>query len=76
MGFDPRRMLKFHNAWSQFTKNHPKLPKFIKAVSKDAVRPGTVIEVSVTTEEGKNYTANIKLTEKDMELFRKYQEKG
>lgn len=67
-------MLQYHSAWTKFTKNHPKFPKFMKAVSKDAIKPGTVVEISVTTEEGKNYTANLKLTEEDMELFKKREE--
>ena len=49
--------------------NHPKFPLFLKAVSQDALREGSVIEISVTTPEGKNYCSNVRLNADDMELM-------
>ena len=37
-----------------FQKNHPKFQHFLNAVSRDAVKEGTVIEISVTPLKGKH----------------------
>lgn len=59
---------KIKECTDRFRANHPKFPLFIKAVSQDALREGTVIEITVTTPEGKNYASNVKLSAEDMEL--------
>lgn len=48
--------------------NHPKFPMFLNAVSREALIEGSVIEITVTTPEGKNYCSNIKLKQEDLEL--------
>lgn len=53
----------------RFRAGHPKFPLFLKAVSQDALTEGTVIEISVTTPEGKNYCSNVKLNSDDMEFI-------
>lgn len=53
----------------RFRAAHPKFPLFLKAVSQDALREGSVIEITVTTPEGKNYCSNVKLNADDMELM-------
>lgn len=60
---------KLKNELNTFRLNHPKFPLFLKAVSQDALTEGTVIEISVTTPEGKNYCSNIKLKAEDMEFI-------
>ena len=49
--------------------NHPKFPLFLNAVSQDALREGAVVEITVTTPEGKNYCSNLKLMQEDLELI-------
>lgn len=53
----------------RFRSGHPKFPLFLKAVSQDALREGSVIEISVTTPEGKNYCSNVRLNADDIELM-------
>ncbi len=53
----------------RFRAGHPKFPLFLKAVSQDALREGSVVEITVTTPEGKNYCSNVKLNADDMELI-------
>lgn len=60
---------KIKGCAERFRANHPKFPLFINAVSQNALKEGTVIEISVTTPEGQNYCSNIKLQADDMELF-------
>ena len=60
---------KLKSGIDRFRANHPKFPLFLKAVSQDALREGSVIEFSVTTPEGKNYCSNVRLNADDMELM-------
>ena len=60
---------KLKSGIDRFRANHPKFPLFLKAVSQDALREGSVIEISVTTPEGKNYCSNVRLNADDMELI-------
>ena len=55
-----------------FRNNHPKFPLFLDAVSKDALMEGTIIEITVTTPQGKNYCTNVKLKPEDMELMESF----
>lgn len=52
---------------TQFTTNHPKLPAFFKAASSQ-IGEGSIIEISVTTAEGKNLCTNMKVRPEDMQL--------
>lgn len=60
---------KLKSGIDRFRANHPKFPLFLKAISQDALREGSVIEISVTTPEGKNYCSNVRLNADDMELM-------
>ena len=60
---------KLKSGIDRFRTNHPKFPLFLKAVSQDALKEGSVIEISVTTPEGKNYCSNVRLNADDMELM-------
>ena len=62
-------LLKIKGAWETFSNNHPRFMPFCQAVGKDAIDAGTIIEVKVTSPDGKEYTTNMKLTQSDMELF-------
>ncbi len=53
----------------RFRAGHPKFPLFLKAVSQDALREGTIVEINVTTPEGKNYCSNVKLNAGDLEFI-------
>lgn len=52
-----------------FRRDHPKFPLFLDAVNRDAVKEGTIIEISVTSPEGKHYETNLKLNRDDLELL-------
>ena len=60
---------KLKSGIDRFRANHPKFPLFLKAVSQDALKEGSVIEISVTTPEGKNYCSNVRLNADDMQLM-------
>lgn len=72
---NPIKLMQMRNAMAQFEKRHPKLRSFIKTVTNNALKDGTVIEVKVTTPDGKNYVTNMKLTEEDIKLFKEAEKK-
>lgn len=69
-GINPTQIFQLMGAWQKFTANHPKFPKFLQAVAAEGIRENTIVEVSITTPEGKNYCSNLKVTESDLELFK------
>lgn len=60
---------KAKDAVDRFRRNHPKFPAFIDTVSKNALKNGTLIEITVTTPDGTRYESNLKLNNEDMELM-------
>ena len=73
MAMNFNQMLKFQqmkNSLQRFDRDHPKFKNFFNAVMREqALREGAVLELSVTSPEGKNYCSNIKLNAEDIELL-------
>ena len=65
---NPMKLLQIRASWEQFKARHPKFPSFLNAVSKGAVTEVTLIEMTITTADGKQYSSNLKLTSEDMQL--------
>lgn len=74
MAINPMKLLQFKNMWAEFTSRHPKFPQFITAVTQHGITEGTVIEVSVTTPEGKTFTSNLKVTAEDIAAVKSLQD--
>lgn len=60
---------KAKDAISRFQRNHPKFAPFLDTVSKNAVKEGTLIEITVTSPDGTRYESNLRLNSEDMELL-------
>jgi len=70
MNFNQIAMIqKLKGGMDRFRVNHPKFPLFLNAVSQDALVEGTVVEINVTTPEGRNYCSNLRLKQEDLELI-------
>jgi len=65
---NPAALLQMMNLWKRFESNHPKFPKFIKAVAHKGIKEGSIIEIRVTTADGENFDSNLKVNAEDMEL--------
>ena len=61
--------MKIAQAWQTFSANHPKFLPFVNAVSQGTLVEGSVIEIAVTTPEGKKLESNLKLTQSDLEFL-------
>ena len=44
-GMNPTQIFQIMGIWQKFTSNHPKLPKFLKAVSSEGLKENTIIEI-------------------------------
>lgn len=66
---NPAKLFKMKGLWDRFVENHPKFPQFMKAVQSNGINEGSVIEITVTTPEGKNISTNVRITSSDKELF-------
>ena len=64
-------LMQLKNSWATFTQNHPKFPKFLQAAATaTAVKEDTLIEIKITTAEGKVIETNLKVKASDIELFK------
>ena len=76
MARDPMQLLKMKGMWDQFTQRHPKFPAFLKAMTQGAITEGSVIEITVTTAEGKVISSNLKVSKEDMEMVEEMKRAG
>lgn len=62
-------LMQLKESWTVFKDNHPKFPLFLKAALKGPVKEGSVIEIRITSPEGKTIATNLKLKASDLELL-------
>lgn len=73
MAINPMKLLELKNLWSAFTKRHPKFPQFLSAVQQAGIQEGTIIEVQITSPDGKTFTSNMKVTSEDIDAVKSLQ---
>ncbi|MBQ8412501.1 MAG: hypothetical protein IJX12_02705 [Lachnospiraceae bacterium] len=64
---NPMALMKIKGLFERFQTNHPKVPMFFKAASQ-VIGEDSIIEINVTTAEGKTLCTNMKVTKDDLEL--------
>ncbi len=65
---NPMALMQMKGMLEKFTQNHPKVPMFFQSAGQH-IGEGSVIEISVTTADGKNLCTNMKVTADDLALF-------
>lgn len=70
---NPMTLMKIKGLFDRFKRNHPKIPMFFNAAAQ-AIGEDSVIEINVTTAEGKNLCTNMKVCADDMDLVRQLTE--
>lgn len=68
---NPRDLLQIQPLIESFKGSHPKFISFIQAVVGVGLKADTIVEIKVTSPEGKSYDTNLKLTEDDIALILK-----
>ena len=67
---NPIELMKIMGIWNSFKANHPKFPKFMAAAAQPSViSANTILEMKITTADGRTLETNLKITESDMELI-------
>ncbi len=66
---NPMKLMQIKSCWERFTRNHPKFPRFLTAVGQKGLREGSLIECKITTPEGEELTANLRIMREDIALF-------
>lgn len=70
MNFNQIAMIqKLKGCMDRFRVDHPKFPLFLNAISQEALMEGSVVEITVTTPQGKEYCSNLKLKQEDLEFI-------
>lgn len=65
---NPMLIMQMKSMLERFQRNHPRFPMFL-ADAGQSIDEGSIIEISVTTAEGKNLCTNLKVTAEDLELI-------
>lgn len=66
---NPKRLMEFKRLRDAFAQRHPKFTMFLDAASKEGVQEGSVIEIQITSPEGKTLCSNLRVSQEDLELL-------
>ncbi len=66
---NPLALVKIKPLLKSFKENHPKFLMFVRKALKETDEE-SVVEVKITTAEGKEFFTNIKINNQDMELIK------
>ena len=69
MAMNPASLMKMMTMKAKFEKNHPKFIAFLQTVFSRQIEEGTIIEITVKRPGEDAVTANISVTEDDIEMF-------
>jgi len=65
---NPVALMQMGGLLDRFKNNHPKVPMFFKAAAQN-IGEGSIIEISVTSPEGRKINTNMRVTAEDLELM-------
>ena len=71
-GFNPLKLMQLKSAWDQFSANHPKFAAFLQHITKEGFHEGTIIDITITTPDGRTISSNLKITDADIELINSF----
>lgn len=66
---NPAAIMKLMGAKNKFEHTHPKFVAFFKAVIRQGIKEGSVIEITVTDPDGTTMTGNMRVQETDLQLM-------
>ena len=67
MAMNPKQLMQLAERWRIFKDQHPRVIDFVRAVGRDGLQPGMIMELRVTDVEGKTSVTNIRVTPEDVE---------
>ena len=66
---NPMDIMQLGGRLQTFSNQHPKFGAFLREAGTDAMREGSILEMKVTSPEGKEYVTNLRLTAEDVETI-------
>lgn len=69
MAVNPLELMKMKERLTTFHTQHPRVGAFLSDVSANAIREGSIVELKVTSPEGREYVTNIRVTSDDMKTL-------
>lgn len=72
---NPMMLMQMKGMLDEFKRNHPKVPMFFSAAAQ-SIGEGSIIEITVTSPEGKKICTNMKVTESDLRLVEQMKSMG
>ncbi len=70
---NPKALFQMKSILDRLKKNHPKVPMFFQAAA-NCIDEGSIIEITLTTSEGKNLCTNMRVTADDLNAVRTLKE--
>ena len=67
MNMNPMMLMQIKGMLDDFKKNHPKVPMFFSAAAQ-SIGENSIIEITVTSPEGKKICTNMRVTADDLKL--------
>ena len=66
---NPMDIMKIAGDWSRFSNEHPKFVNFMNVVMARGIDEGDVIEITVAKKDEEPITANMRVTQTDLEII-------
>lgn len=76
MAINPMAMMQLKGRLDQFNRDHPRVMPFFHMLANQAFEEGTVLELKVTTPDGKDFVTNIRLNANDLETIEMVKKQG
>ena len=70
MGINFKPVFRLKERWMLFFTQHPKMVRFMSRVVREGAVPGAVMEIKITTPDGREIAANMVFNEDDCETVR------
>lgn len=72
MAFNPMNLLKLKSTWDDFNTRHPKFAAFLVHLTKDGIKEDYIIDVKITTPDGREISSNMKVTREDLDMINSF----
>ena len=69
MALNPKQLMQLAERWRIFKDQHPRVIDFVRAVGRDGLQPGMIMELRGTDTGGKTSVTNIRVTPEDVETI-------
>ncbi len=70
MAINPMNLMKLKGRLDVFNRQHPKFSPFCKAVNRQILEPGMILEIKAKGTDGKTLETNLRMTEDDVETLK------